>query len=210
LVDQEKTTYLSLMHLLIDRGANLNPRLGKEVWERTLTETRAWADVAGTTAFFRAAWADDVKAMELLKEAGADTNIPNKNGVTPLMAAAGVGWTANYATTAPTRVEAVEYCLKLGENINQTDDRGYTALGGAAFVGDLTLIHFMVDHGADLNAKSKAGDSVADMANGLFEKSLPQPKAVDLLVSLGIPKPHNCRSSECLPEINAKVKLTVE
>jgi ankyrin repeat protein len=206
LVDQEKTDYLTLMKLLVDHGASVNAQLGKGVWERTLSEARIWIDRAGSTAFFRAAEANDLKAMKLLKDADADPNIPTKAGVTPLMAAAGLGWSANYSVTAPARLDAVKYCIGLGGKVNAKDNIGFTALGGAAFVGNLDVIKYLVSQGADLQVKSKNGDTVADMANGLFEKSLPEPEAVALLVSLGVPQPHNCRSSECLPETNAKVR----
>jgi ankyrin repeat protein len=198
-IAQEKTSYLDLMKLLLDHGADPNARLGRSIWSRVLSENRVWTDVAGSTAFFRAAMADDVKAMQLLKDHGADPNIPTRNGTTPLMAAAGVGWGANYSATAPNRMAAVQYCINQGGKIAAVDDLGFTPLHGAAFVGDLALIQYFYDHGAKVDAKTKAGDTVADTANGPFEKSLPQPAAVALLVKLGASVPHNCRSSDCIP-----------
>lgn len=199
IIAQEKTSYLDLMKLLLAHGADPNARLGRTIWSRVLSENRVWIDVAGSTAFFRAAMADDVKAMQLLKAGGADPNIPTQNGTTPLMAAAGVGWGANYTKTAPDRMAAVEYCISQGNKVTEADTLGFTPLHGAAFVGDLQLIKFLVDNGARTDVKTKAGDTVADSANGPFEKSLPQPAAVALLVSLGAPVPTNCRSSDCIP-----------
>ncbi len=205
LVSQQKTSELELLKLLIAHGANLNARIDAAVWQHVLSENQVWIDVAGSTAFFRAAQADDLPAMRLLKEAGADTNIPTYAGDTPLMAAAGLGWGANFSVTMPGRLDAVKYCVALGNKVNQEDLLGYTALGGAAFAGDLDVIHYLVQQGADIHAVDKAGDTVADLANGLFEKSIPQPKAVALLVSMGVPEPHNCRSSECLVNTNANI-----
>ena len=205
-VMQENTNYLDLMKLLIAHGANLNARLGSEIWERVLTENQNWVDPAGATAFWRAAQADDVKVMQLLKDAGADPNLPTNGGTTPLMVAAGLGWGANFSTTAPTRLEAVKYCVSQGAKVKLADDDGYTALHGAAFTGNLDVIHYLVGLGADLNAKAKNGNTVADMANGPWEKSLPQPDAVALLVKLGAESPHNCRSSECEVATGAKVR----
>lgn len=199
IIAQEKTSYLELMKLLLAHGADPNARLGRQVWSRVMSENRNWTDPAGATAFWRAAQADDVDAMKLLKEGGADPNIPSKNNTTPLMVAAGLGWAANYSTTAPTRMAAVQYCLSLGADVTKADDLGYTALHGAGFVGDLELIHYLVDHGAKTDVRNKAGDTVADAANGLFEKSLPNPEAVALLEKLGSPNSHNCRSSDCVP-----------
>jgi ankyrin repeat protein len=201
IVDQEKVDYLQLMKMLLDHGENPNAQLGKQIWSRVLSENRNWTDPAGATAFWRSAQADDVKAMQLLKEGGADPNIASKIGTTPLMVAAGLGWSANYHQTSPTRLLAIAYCISLGADVNARDDLGYTPLHGAAFVGDLKNIKFLVDKGAKTDVKTKAGDSVADLANGPFEKSLPNPEAVALLEKLGSPNSHNCRSSDCVPPV---------
>ncbi|MET0293273.1 MAG: ankyrin repeat domain-containing protein [Steroidobacteraceae bacterium] len=200
-VAQEQTDYLTLMKLMIDRGADVNARLGRYPWFRTLTQSRTWAETAGSTAFWRAAWALDLKAMELLKAAGADTALPTNDGTTPLMAAAGVGWAANYSTTAASRMEAVKFTLANGGDVTTQDKLGFTALHGAGFVADLELIQFLVDLGAKADVKTKAGDYPADSANGPFEKSLPHPEAVALLEKLGSPNSHNCRSSDCVPPV---------
>lgn len=205
LVTEQKTSELDLLKLLIAHGANLNARIDAAIWEHVLSENQVWIDVAGSTAFFRAAQADDLEAMRILKDAGADPSIPTYAGDTPLMAAAGLGWGANYSITMPDRLAAVKYCMSLGVKINQADALGYTALGGAAFAGDLDVIRYLVKQGADIHAMDKAGDTVADLANGLFEKSIPQPKAVALLVTMGVPQPHNCRSSECVVNTNANI-----
>ena len=198
-VEQESTNYLALMKLLVEHGANPNARLGRFPWFRTLSQNRVWTEMGGTTAFWRAAAANDVKAMQLLKDAGADLTIPSNTGTTPLMAAAGVGWAPNYSTTAPTRIESVQFMLASGADLNQVDELGFTAMHGAGFVGDLAMIQYLADRGAKTNVKTKAGDYPADYANGPFEKSLPVPEAVALLEKLGSPNSNNCRSSDCVP-----------
>jgi ankyrin repeat protein len=209
IVDQEKTDYLALMKLLLAKGANPNAQMKKQVWSRILSENRNWIDPVGSTAFWRAAQADDVRAMEVLKAGGADPNLASKIGTTPLMVAAGLGWSANYSTTSPTRLAAIQYCMSQGADVNAKDGLGYTPLHGAAFVGDLKNIQFLVDHGAKIDAKTKAGDTVADLANGPFEKSLPNPDAVALLVKLGSVNSNNCRSSDCVPPVKEDKKPVV-
>lgn len=206
-VAQEQTDYLTLMKLIIDHGADLNARLGHYPWFRTLTQARTWTETAGSTAFWRAAWALDVKAMQLLKNAGADTTLATSNGTTPLMAAAGVGWAANYSTTAPSRMEAVKFTLANGGDVGVQDNLGFTVLHGAGFVADLELIQYLVDLGAKTDVKTKAGDYPADSANGPFEKSLPNPAAVALLEKLGSPNSHNCRSSDCVPPVKEEAPV---
>jgi len=201
IVTQESTDYLTLMKMIIERGADLDARIENMPWFRTLTQNRHWTEIGGSTAFWRAAFANDIKAMKLLQDAGADISIPTINGTTPLMAASGVGWAPNYSTTAPTRIESVKYLLAEGADVNHIDDLGFNVMHGAGFTGDLELIQLLADAGARTDVKTKAGDYPADYANGPFEKSLPIAEAVALLEKLGSPNSNNCRSSDCIPPV---------
>jgi hypothetical protein len=59
-------------------------------------------------------------------------------------------------------------------------------------------VKFLVSKGAKVDVKSKAGDTVADMANGPTRFGLPHPETAALLESLGSANSHNCRSDQCL------------
>jgi hypothetical protein len=69
---------------------------------------------------------------------------------------------------------------------------------GVAFRGDNDLIKFLVAKGAKTDVKTKAGDTIADMANGPIPHSIPHPDTVALLEGLGSANSHNCRSDQCL------------
>jgi ankyrin repeat protein len=199
ITDQEQVTYLDLMKALLAHGANMNARLGKKIWFRSFTHDVTWIDPAGATAFWRAAQSTDLAAMRLLVEHGADPNLANTAGDTPLMAAAGIGWGANFTTNAPgSPMPAVRYCVELGNDVNAVDNRGYTALHGAAYVGNNEMVTFLVEKGAKADVKTKIGDTVADMANGPNRFGIPHPDTVALLEKLGSPNSHNCRSDQCL------------
>jgi ankyrin repeat protein len=207
---QERTGYLDLMKALLEHGADPNARIKKKIWFRALPDDSAWVDTAGATAFWRAAESDDLAAMKLLVEHGANPWIATKEGDTPLMVATGLGWALNFSRNAPDSwMAAAKYCLDLDADVNAVDDKGYTALDGAAFRGDDAMIQFLVKSGAKADIKSKKGDTAADFANGPFHHSIPHPETVALLEKLGSGNSHNCRSDQCVPEINEGKKATV-
>lgn len=202
---QQKTSYLELMKILLAAHADVNAKLAKKTWFRTLAHDATWVDPAGATAFWRAAQATDLDAMKLLLEAGADPKISTTGGDSALMVAAGVGWGANFSVNAPDSwLPAVRKCLELGLAVNQVDNRGYTALHGAAYIGNNDLIKLLVEKGAKVDVKAKTGDSVADMANGPNRFATPHPETVALLEKLGSQNSHNCRSADCLVEPKAE------
>jgi ankyrin repeat protein len=198
IASQENTSHLELMKMLLERGANPNARLSKRVWFRSLPSDSTWVNPAGATPFWRAAEAVDVDAMRLLVHAGADPKLPVFDGVTPLMVAAGLGWAPNFSRNAPGRMDAVKYCLELGLDVKAKSQKGYTALHGAAFLGDNDLIAFLVDYGADVTAVSKDKNTVVDMANGPFAHAIVHSDTIALLEKLGAKNSNNCRADTCL------------
>jgi len=204
--EQEKTGYLDLMQMLLDRGANVNAPISEKLWFRSYTNDYTWVDPAGATPFWRAAQSSDAVAMRLLVKYGADPKRPATSGDTPLMAAAGIGWAANWTVNAPQPlIDAVKYCVELGNDVKAADNRGYTALHGAAYLGNAEMIRYLVEKGADVKARSKSGDTVADLANGPTRFGQPHPDAVALLEELGSPNSHNCRSDQCVVQAGATI-----
>src|SRR5581483_2121470 len=137
--------------------------------------------------------------MKMLIAAGANPKIMTTAGDSALMAASGIGWGANFTVNAPyPAIDAVKYCVELGIDVNLADARGYTALHGAAYLGNNDMVNFLVSKGAKVDVKTKAGDTVADMANGPTRFGLPHAETVALLEKLGSENSHNCRSDQCL------------
>jgi len=199
IVANEHLGYLDLVSALLGHGADPNATISRKLWFRTFANDETWFDVEGATAYLRAAMAGDLAAMKLLVEHGANPNIATKSADTPLMAVAGVGWAAYWTQNAPySRLDAVTYCLEHGAAVDARDAKGYSALDGAAFRGDNAMVNYLVAKGADVHAKTKAGDTVADLANGLFEHAVVHPETVALLEKLGSVNSHNCRSNECV------------
>ena len=204
--EQEKTNYLDLMKELIDKGADVNAPISEKLWFRSFTNDYTWVDPAGATSFWRAAQSSDTAAMKLLVDHGANAKTPTKSGDTPLHAATGIGWAANWSVNAPVpEIDAVKMCVELGNDVNAADNRGYTALHGAAYLGNNDMVNYLVSKGANVKALSKAGDSVADLANGPNRFGQPHPETVALLEKLGSPNSHNCRSDQCVVASKASV-----
>jgi ankyrin repeat protein len=204
--DQEKTSHLELMKALLDKGANVNAAISERIWFRSYTNDYTWVDTAGATPFWRAAQSSDTPAMHLLIEHGADPKLATKAGDTPLHAAAGIGWAANWSVNAPLPlVDAVKYCVDLGLDVNAVDNRGYTPLHGAAYLGNNDMVNFLVSKGARVDARSKTGDSPADMANGPTRFGQPHPDTLALLEKLGSHNSHNCRSDQCVVQVGASI-----
>ena len=76
---QQQATYLQLMEALLEAGTDPNTRLHKHLWYMSYTFDQLGVKADGTTPFWRAAYATDVEAMQLLTKFGADPNI----GTTP-------------------------------------------------------------------------------------------------------------------------------
>jgi len=150
---------------LVARGAQVNLRLAKGA------SGRGKLTMTGATPFLLASKTADLAYLPLLVEWGADPLLPNKDGCTPLMAAAGIGCTApdEEAGTEPEALAAVEYLLSLGADVNTVDQNGETAMHGAAYKSLPKMVQFLADHGAKIdvwNKKNKAGWTPLLIAEG--------------------------------------------
>ena len=76
---QQQTSYLDLMELLLDAGADPNEQTQTHIWYAAYNAGRMGVDFTGATPFWRAAYAADVAAMRLLADNGADPNIWTQN-----------------------------------------------------------------------------------------------------------------------------------
>tara|TARA_B100000686_G_scaffold144373_1_gene151829 strand:- start:221 stop:2314 length:2094 start_codon:yes stop_codon:yes gene_type:complete len=117
-------------------------------------------------------------------------------------AASGVGYGQSFAGNAHRYLPngwlpAVKYLVEeMGADVNARDANGYAPLHHAASRGDVEMILYMVEKGADVMVVSRKGETTVDMANGPVQRVQPYPEAIALLESLGAVNNHNCVSCQ--------------
>jgi ankyrin repeat protein len=152
---------------LVEHGADVNAKLksgkgGPGLWNKV-----------GATPFFMACATADIACMKLLVELGANPSLRNVDNCTPLMVACGIGVGADAANEVageePEVLEAAQYLLDLGADVNAVDANGETAMHGAAYKNMPKVIQFLADHGAKIeiwNRKNKYGWTPLLIAEG--------------------------------------------
>ena len=146
-----RLTSLEFVRAIVAHGANVNARLAKGVPRPPASATMIGTE--GTTPFLMAADRADVPLMRELLKAGADPLLPNAGRTTPLMAAAGLGTSdpLEEAGTEDEALEATKMLLDLGADINAVDDKGDTAMHGAAYGNFPMIVQLLANRGADIN-----------------------------------------------------------
>ncbi|MEY4763310.1 MAG: hypothetical protein RLZZ200_3167 [Pseudomonadota bacterium] len=183
---------LDVAKQLLDKGVDPDTQLNMHRPGRGGNSARFTDDLltVGATPLLRAAIGFDNDAIQLLLSKGARVDLPNGMGVTPLMAAAGLGVSirdprGNYAGDVQARVlPTVELLLKAGADVNarvtdttghtariarpstMTDRQGQTALYGPINWGWSKVVTRLLEHGARVDIVDAKGKSPLDAANG--------------------------------------------
>src|SRR3984957_9124636 len=180
----DDTTGLQVAAMLLEKGADVNAQLKLRPQYRNGVFDRGGDQVlsTGATPLLLAAKVGDLDAIKLLLKYKPLIDLPNAMGVTPLMAAAGLGHSFN-----PTRgrfktdeqaAESVKLLQEAGATINGHDRSGMTALHSAAEHGWNDTVKVLVADGADLQPKDVKGLTPIDHAAGRHERAFLEPEHV--------------------------------
>ena len=126
---EDPISALDVAKLLVEKGANPNLRLKRRPPYRDVPQDRGGDTILaqGATPLLRAARAGDAPFVDFLLKHGALVDLPSKEGVTPLMAAAGV-----------------EFGTRVTRGRNRTNE------------GVLATMKLLLDAGANVNARMVA------------------------------------------------------
>ncbi|HTY48262.1 MAG TPA: ankyrin repeat domain-containing protein, partial [Steroidobacteraceae bacterium] len=183
-----------IINMLLADGVDVNTQLHMHRPGRGGNSGRFTDDLltVGATPLLRAAISYDVDVVKLLLAHGARVDLPNGMGVTPLMAAAGIG--RGFHIPIPGRrglhsggdaledrqIATLDTLLEAGADINaritdtsshtariarassMTNRQGQTALYGAISIGSLRVAQYLLDHGARADVADAAGRTPLD------------------------------------------------
>jgi ankyrin repeat protein len=185
---------LQFVRLLVKSGADVNLRLQKG--------SSGFADftTTGCTAFVLAAQTGDLPLLNLLLELGADPMIPNADGATAMLAAAGIGDLGSGLEAAGTEEQAIaviDRLLSLKLDINAVDENGETVVHGAAYQNWPRLIRHLAAQGAKAevwNQSNRWGWTPLIIAHGYREGNFRPDAATivcieELMQAAGLPIP---------------------
>ncbi len=194
----DETLPMDIARMVLEKGAMVNPQLKLAIPYRATGADRG-ADgmlTIGTTPLLRAAKAQDAAALELLLSHGANMELPNNQGMVPILAAAGLGSSdrdtrGNYRAldVQERAIASLEVLLKHGAQVNTKAGRqNQVPIQGAAQWGWTQVVAYLVEKGADVNAADARGLTALDYAMGRGAangRGDVRQEAADLIISKG-------------------------
>ena len=177
---------LPLIKELLDAGADPNHLVNDTPRARMRGGSPR---IVFATAVMRAAFSGDLELTRLLLDYGADPAIKSSDNESTLSAASGLGFIHGYHFQHPyeVRLEVVKLLVdEYGLDVNWHDDYGITPLMVAGNLGDVDIIQYLINQGADL------GDfDLGKKNDGAFGASIEPLMPIDYAIGVGTFRPNN-------------------
>ena len=152
LIDAASTGDVSLVVDMLSKGADVNMVDGMEQssLHRACLKSSSPTFKRGHSFYTGDRSRDGhMRVVKRLIEEGADVNLRDQHGYTPLYLSVRVG-----------HLDIVAYLIEIGgADVNLPAKNGYTPLAIAAENGNLDIVEYLVDHGADLDITSVTGST---------------------------------------------------
>ncbi|HET9191956.1 MAG TPA: ankyrin repeat domain-containing protein [Vicinamibacterales bacterium] len=176
---------LPLIRKMLDAGANPNALVNNTPRARMREGSPR---IVFATALMRAAFAGDLELVKLLLDRGADPKIISRDSENMLSAAAGLGFIHGYhrGKSPEERLQVVKLFVELGNDVNWPDDYGITPLMAAGNFGNVPIIQYLIDVGADLSAHD-----LGKKNDGAFGSSNEPLMPIDYAIGVGTFVPNN-------------------
>lgn len=176
---------LPLAKKLLEAGANPNALINNTPRARMRSGSPR---IVFATAIMRAAFSGDLDSVKLLLAYGADPHILSSDNETTLMAACGTGFINGYhkERSPAERLAVVKLLVEIGEDPNAADNYGITPLMVAGNLGEVPIIQYLIDVGADL-----AAHDLGKKNDGSFGASVEPLMPVDYAIGIGTFVPNN-------------------
>jgi ankyrin repeat protein len=182
----ETTDPLPLTRQLLEAGADPNTFVNNT--PRSRRNFGGSPRTLFATSLMRAAYSGDVELVRLLIGYGADPFVRNSENEDALLAASGYAWIDGYSQGRSTeeRLETMQLLVELGADVNWACNHGITPLMMAANFGEVELIQYLADQGADLGAHD-----LGKKNDGVFGGSIEPLMPIDYAIGVGSFRPNN-------------------
>ena len=177
---------LLLIRKMLDKGADPNWLVNNTPRARMRGGSPR---IVFANALMRAAFSADLELVQLLLEYGADPDVKSSDNETTLAAAAGLGWVHGFHKdrSLSNRLEIIKILVEdYGSDVNWQDNYGISPLMVAGNLGDIPIIQYLIDKGADLSAHD-----LGKKNDGAFGASIEPLMPIDYAIGVGTFRPNN-------------------
>jgi ankyrin repeat protein len=198
-----KADPMFLIRKLLDAGANPNAVVNNTPKSRMREGSPR---IVFATALMRAVFSADLEVVDLLLQHGADPRINSSDRESNVAAAAGLGFIRGYhkLRPMPDRLKVLQMMVEKTGNVNYADNYGITPLMAAANLGEVSIIKYLIDQGANL-----AAHDLGKKNDGQFGSSIEPLMAIDYAIGVGTFIPNNAVfvNEEALALISKEMEL---